>query len=242
MRAFVAGATGYTGRELVRQLAAAGHRVTAHVRPDSRSLATWRQRFADCGAETDTTPWTEAAMKEAFARLKPELVFAVLGTTRARARGEGMSAARAYDEIDYGLTALLIDAAREDPELQCFVYLSSIGVKADTGNPYLAARARAEARLHGAGLPFVIARPSFITGDRDERRPAEHGAAIVADASLSLARLLGARTLADRYRSMNAEELARALIAAALEPGCRNRVLMGEDLRALLAADSGARR
>ena len=47
--AFVAGATGYTGVQVVRQLAALERtpplRVVAHVRPDSTRLAEWRTRF-----------------------------------------------------------------------------------------------------------------------------------------------------------------------------------------------------
>jgi len=239
MRAFVAGATGYTGRELVGQLAALGHDVHAHVRPDSGQLQSWRERFESLGARCDCTPWQADAMSATLARLDPELIFAVLGTTRARARGEGLSATEAYERIDYGLTALLIDAARSCSSLTCFVYLSSIGVKPETSNPYLAARVRAEAKLRAAEIPFVIARPSFITGDRDESRPAEHGVAMVVDASLSVARLLGARRLAQRYQSMTARELASALIGAALDPARHNRVLQGEDLRVLLGAHGG---
>ncbi len=55
--AFVAGATGYTGRELVRVLAESGRKVVAHVRPDSSRLDEWRERFAALGATLDTTPW-----------------------------------------------------------------------------------------------------------------------------------------------------------------------------------------
>ena len=40
--AFVAGATGYTGREVVRLLAERGVRTLAHVRPDSSSSAAGR--------------------------------------------------------------------------------------------------------------------------------------------------------------------------------------------------------
>ena len=34
---FITGATGFTGRYVVRRLAEAGHRLTAFVRPDSRA-------------------------------------------------------------------------------------------------------------------------------------------------------------------------------------------------------------
>src|SRR5215208_1501420 len=65
--AFVAGATGYTGREVVRQLVERGVRAVAHVRPDSPRLAEWRERFAELGAEVDATPWEEPAMRASLA-------------------------------------------------------------------------------------------------------------------------------------------------------------------------------
>src|SRR5262245_55763625 len=49
--AFVAGATGYTGNEVVSALRGRGIRTIAHVRPDSSSLERWRKSFEDIGAE-----------------------------------------------------------------------------------------------------------------------------------------------------------------------------------------------
>jgi uncharacterized protein YbjT (DUF2867 family) len=83
--AFVAGATGYVGREVVRVLAQERSIPTAaHVRRDSPRLAEWRDRVAAAGASIDTTEWAEPAMTETLVRLRPTLVFALLGTTRAR--------------------------------------------------------------------------------------------------------------------------------------------------------------
>src|SRR3954471_13568122 len=84
--AFVAGATGYTGREVVRALRARGLRVIAHVRPDSARLGEWRGRFAAMEVEVDATPWNDDAMAATMERLQPDVVFALLGTTKARAR------------------------------------------------------------------------------------------------------------------------------------------------------------
>jgi uncharacterized protein YbjT (DUF2867 family) len=50
MTAFVLGATGFVGREVVRQLSARGAATVAHVRPDSRSLAEWRDKLDALGA------------------------------------------------------------------------------------------------------------------------------------------------------------------------------------------------
>src|SRR5690349_17348861 len=110
--AFVAGATGYTGREVVRALVGRGVRAVAHVRPDSSRVDAWRARFEAAGAAVDTTAWADAAMTDTLSALQPTHVFSLLGTTRARRRASASRGkAESYESIDYGLTALLIRAA-----------------------------------------------------------------------------------------------------------------------------------
>lgn len=234
--AFVAGATGYTGREVVRALRERGLTTVAHVRPDSPKLSEWTARFAAAGAEVDTTPWEESAIRETLRRLQPALVFALLGTTRERGRAAAARGEReSYEAVDYGLTALLLRAAVAAGSRPRFVYLSSLGVSERTKNPYLAARAKLEAELRRSGLPYTVARPSFITGpDRDESRPLERGGAAVADAMLKVAGLVGARGVADRYRSIRGGTLAEALVTVALDPAQQNRALTADQLRAAL--------
>ena len=97
--AFVAGATGYTGREVVAALTRRGVQTIAHVRPGSADLTRWRERFRTLGATVDETPWELAALRATLAGRRPTLVFALLGTTRARAAREGLT--DAYERIDY---------------------------------------------------------------------------------------------------------------------------------------------
>jgi len=230
--AFVAGATGYTGREVVAALRERGVRTVAHVRPDSARLAEFRDRFTALGAELDTTAWEPDALVETFRRLHPTHVFALLGTTRSRARHEGMSAQQAYARVDYGLTKWLVDAALAIGGTQRFVYLSAAGVNERSKNGYIAARARTEQCLRGSGLPYTIARPSFITGpDRDDERPLERIGGVVVDGMLAVAGALGADKLRDRYRSTTAAILARGLVRVAFEPAWSNRIADSEDLR-----------
>lgn len=235
MRAFVAGATGYTGREVVRELRAHGVAAVAHVRPDSPKLAEWEARFQAHYAVVDSTPWELHALRESLERWQPTHIFALLGTTRARvrqARAQGQD--DSYETVDYGLTSMLLRAQLLTGRAARFVYLSSIGVNPKTRNPYLAVRWRMENELRESGLPYVIARPGFITGpDREERRWSERGLAIASDALLTLAGTLGARKLRARFQSMTGAQLATALVHAAVDERHTNIVLDSTQLREL---------
>jgi len=233
--AFVAGATGYTGREVVRLLVGRGVRTVAHVRPDSPRVEEWRSRFESAGAAVDSTPWGDAEMVATLSSLQPTHVFSLLGTTRARRRASQAAhgAEESYEAIDYGLTAILIRAAVASGSRPRFVYLSAFGVREHATNPYLVARFRAESVLRASGLPYTIARPSFITGpDRDESRPAERVAAAIVDATAGLAGLFGAERLAGSVRSMTGPELAEALVRHAFQAATENETLGAEELRA----------
>lgn len=230
--AFVAGATGHTGRAVVQALVAAGARVVAHVRPDSSRLEHWRTQWSDAGIEIDTTPWEADAMEATLKRVAPTHVFGLLGTTRKRAAREGMDARAAYERIDFGMTAMLFEAAAACGSEPRLVYVSAAGLSERTRNPYMEVRVRIERMLREGALPYLIARPSFIVGERDERRAAEHWGARVADGVLGVVAALGARKLADRYRSTTGEVLGQAIVALALDEATpRQHVAESEALR-----------
>lgn len=231
-RAFVAGATGYTGRAVVEALRAQSIATVAHVRPDSSRKDEFRARFEALGAEVDHTPWEADAVAATVRRLEPTVIFGLLGTTRGRARTEGMGAVQAYARIDYGLTKWLIDAAVACEPRPRFVYLSAATVKQGTRNAYLAARLRCEDALRDTDLPWTIARPSIITGgDRDESRPLERIGAVVGDATLAVVGVLGGSKMRARYRSTDAATLGRGLVRVALDPAYAGRVVYSEELR-----------
>ncbi|NLH48232.1 MAG: NAD(P)H-binding protein [Myxococcales bacterium] len=234
--AFIAGATGYTGREVVRRLAARGISAIAHVRPDSDRLTEWRERFAALGATVDETPWNETAMTATLARRRPTVIFALLGTTRARmknlkSRGVDPQTG-SYDAVDYGLTALLLRAAKTAGITPRFVYLSAIGVGPKARGGYYQARWRLETELQASGLPFVIARPAFISGpDREESRPSERAGATIFDGLLTAAGAVGLKKLQNKFSSLSGSELAAALVNLALAPDAANRVFEADALR-----------
>src|SRR5580704_2221617 len=209
--AIVLGATGFVGREVVRQLCSRGARAIAHVRPDSRELDRWRTTFAELGAEVDITAWDAAAMAARWRALSPAQVYVCIGTTRAKAKTDAV-AGNIYEAVDLGLTKIAVDAARASEAQPRIVYLSSVGADAGARSAYLRARGQAEDVVTTSGLPWVIARPSFIIGERDEKRRGEAVAAHAVDGVLALAGLLGGKKLRDRYRSTDGDILASTLI------------------------------
>lgn len=226
MRAFVAGATGLTGRFVVEALVRAGVEAVAHVRPDSGALGAWRARFEGVGAVVDSSDWSAAGMVGAMERWRPDVVFALLGTTQARARKGGGD----YEAVDVGLTLLLVDAVVASGVGARVVYLSALGAERGRGG-YLGARRRVEAYLRGSGLAWTIARPSLIVGDRDEGRLGEGVAQVVVDGVMGMVGALGGRGVADRWRSIEGEVLAAGLVRVALDPAGVGRVVESGELR-----------
>jgi len=211
MSAFVLGATGFVGREVVRQLTVRGTATTAHVRPDSKKLAEWRETFTAMGASVDTSAWKIAGLAERLEALKPDQIYILIGTTRSRAKTDNVHG-DIYESIDLGLTQLAVDAAKQCEHRPRIVYLSSIGADASARSAYLRARGKAEDIVMRSGLPWAIARPSFITGERDESRFGESMGAFVSDGMLALASMVGGKALRAKYRSTSPDILASALI------------------------------
>ncbi len=228
--AFVAGATGFVGRAVVPALIARGAKVVAHVRPDTARLAEWRERFGAMGATVDTAAWDVDALAAALRAAAATHVFCLIGTTRGRAKADGV-AGNIYETIDLGLTRLLVSAAAKAGGKPRFVYLSSVGASSSSSSPYLKARGRAEDVVRGGGLPWLIARPSIISGDgRDDGRPGERAAGVMADGLLAMAGMFGGKKLRARYRSTTPDTLATALVRLGLDGGA-DRIAEGDDLR-----------
>ncbi len=231
--AWVAGATGYTGQAVVSALLERSIVAYAHVRPDSPRKAYWRTEFVQRGAEVDSTPWDEAALTGRLRDLGVTQVYALLGTTKRRAKQaqQAGDAPADYEAVDYGLTVQLLRAAAACG-VSRFIYLSSAGVGPSARGAYLQVRHRVEVELQQSGVAYTIARPSFITGpDREESRPLERIGAVVSDGLLGVASVFGGRKLRARYRSTSATVLGQALVRLACDPEAANRVVESEHLR-----------
>lgn len=229
MSAFVLGATGFVGREVVRQLCVRGAQTIAHVRPDSPKLAAWRVTFDALGAEVDTTPWDAAQLAARVRELRPAQLYVLIGTTKKKAR-EDKVAGDIYEAVDLRLTQLAIAAARAAEAATRIVYLSSVGASERARSAYLRARGKAEAAVISSGLPWAIARPSFIVGERDDGRFGERAMSSVGDGLLAVASVFGGRRVRDKYRSTTPDVLASALIRLGEAPE-HDRIVEGADLR-----------
>jgi uncharacterized protein YbjT (DUF2867 family) len=229
MTAFVLGATGFVGREVVRQLCVRGTTTIAHVRPDSARLEDWRKTFGELGAELDTSPWDAAQLAAALRAKRPDQLYILIGTTRSKAKSDQV-AGDIYEQVDLKLTQLAVEAARASEVRPRLVYLSSVGADASARSAYLRARGKAEAAVQGSGLPWVIARPSIITGEREDGRLGERSAAVLGDGLLAVAGVLGGRSLRAKYRSTTPDILASALIRIGEAPA-HDVVVDGADLR-----------
>lgn len=233
---FVAGATGYTGRHLV---AAAGARdgisVVAHVRPGSSSADALIPELTASGAVIDRSPWTLDALVPALQTHGVTHAFGLLGTTKKRARQAGRrgEAVPSYQTVDRDLTLLLHQACGQLDPVPRFLFLSSLGAGRPGGNAYLRARFEVEAALQAGDVPWTIIRPSFISGpDRRDDRPLERVGSALADAGLAVVGALGARTIRDRYQTLDGQSLALGVLAAALDPDGVGAVWDPADLRA----------
>ncbi|HEY6033713.1 MAG TPA: NAD(P)H-binding protein [Kofleriaceae bacterium] len=226
MTAFVLGATGFVGREVVRQLAVRATPVVAHVRP--KSAAEWTPKLEALGAKVDASEWDAAALSAAIDAAGANQLYILIGTTKSRAKAESVDG-DIYEKIDYGLTRIAVDAAIAAKAKPRLVYLSGLGADANARGAYMKARGKAEDAVRNSGLEWVIARPAIITGERDESRPGERAGAIVGDGLLAVAGLFS-KSLKTKWSSTTPDVLASALIRIG-EGSEHDRVFDGLDLR-----------
>lgn len=202
--AVVAGATGLVGSHLVRLLARQGP-VLALVRRDvplpERAVA----RRVDFDA-------LDLSRKE----LAGADVYCALGTTIRKAGSQ-----EAFRKVDLEAVAALARAAAKSGA-RFFGLVSAVGADPDSRVFYSRVKGEAEAAVresgNPSGIPGVgIVRPSFLLGERAESRPGEK-------AGILVAKVLGFAMVGPlaRYRAVEAEDVARALIGLARAgPGVR---------------------
>jgi len=208
-RIFLAGATGTVGSCLLELADAAGVAVVPHVRPAR----------AASGHSAATHPHAavcDLADKDALVAALSgcTTIIQTIGTMRKR-----FAAGDTYESSDIGTTRGLVAAARAAGGIDHVVLLSSVGAGRPVG-AYLRAKAEAERIVLDSGIAYTIVRPSAFVGG-PHRPPA------FLDAGLGLLARVGGRGVADAFRSIRVEALARMLLHQA-----RYRPALNETLEA----------
>nr|BDT38537.1 NAD(P)H-binding protein [Myxococcus sp. MH1] len=206
---FVAGATGATGRNVVKQALERDVPLIAHVRPKS--------------AQTEPAKgWPRKALVElargdelAEAMKGSTTVLQLIGTMRKRF-GSGDT----YETSDIGTTRHLVEAARR-VGVDHIVLLSSVGAGRPVG-AYLKAKAEAERLVRESGIPWTVVRPPAFEGEY------HHPPAILR----TLAKLKPLRGL----RPIHLDQLAAVLLRVAERRAPLGAVLEGDSLWSEVAA------
>ncbi len=104
------------------------------------------EAFTALGAEAAAEPWEARAITSLVARVRPDVVFGLLGTTAALAREaeRGGLPAADYDAVDRALTLMALPGVAASAPAARFVYLSSAGADGMIVNAYLALAASRE--------------------------------------------------------------------------------------------------
>ena len=137
-----------------------------------------------------------------------DAVFCTIGTTQKKVKGNK----DAYRKVDFSIP---VNAARICAEIDCsqFLLVSSVGANSKSKNFYLALKGEVEDAIQQFSIPQVsIFRPSVLLGKRPEFRLGEKiGQSVMSFFSFLL---LGK---SEKYRPINAETVAKAMIQAAKE-------------------------
>lgn len=194
--AIVIGATGLTGRSILR------HLVNCE---EYDKILVFARRPLDRSDPKIEFHQVDFELLEDWQHLvKGDDLFSALGTTRKQAGSKDNQ----Y-RVDYTLQTGVIGAAAQNGTRRLFLVSSP---HADTKSPFFYLRMKGELEIFSANQEFktmVFFKPSIITGDRPDERPAEKlGAAI----SRRLGTLL---PVARGLRPISGDDLGRAMVTCA---------------------------
>lgn len=134
-----------------------------------------------------------------------DVLFCAIGTTQKKVKGDR----NLYRSIDFDIP---VKAARICKETGCkkMIIVSSVGANSKSQNFYLKLKGEMEDALAASGLESVhIMQPSFLLGERKEKRTGEGTGKIVFSAISFL--LVGSLR---KYKPIHGIDVARAMIKA----------------------------
>jgi uncharacterized protein YbjT (DUF2867 family) len=167
MRIFLTGGTGYVGRNILRELVASGHSVTALVRHGSEAkLPAEVVDYQDVGHLKGVLHLVRGSLESPGSYRKAlahcDAVINLPGLLR-----EFPSRGITFEAVHFLGTKNLVDEAKH-AGVRRFLQMSALGVRAGAKTKYLLTKFRAEEYLKTSGLQWTIFRPSVIFGKEDE--------------------------------------------------------------------------
>ncbi len=212
----IVGANGLVGRALVARAIESARYATVRV------LVRRPLENAPLGIETHLVDFN--ALEASAKLLAVTHVFCCLGTTIKAAGSEA-----AFRRVDFDYALATAKLALEEGARQ-FVIVTAVGADSKSGLLYNRVKGELEEALRNLHFSegVTVLHPSLLLGNRAESRPGEAIAAVFMRAT----RPLFCGPL-ERYRAIDVDEVARAMLTATETPGGGFRVLEGAALFAL---------
>lgn len=156
-KAIIIGASGLIGSELVKQVSTSDE-FNEIVLLTRRQLNIYNNKTRQIVVNFDHLADIE---KE----ISGDVIFCCLGSTRSKTPDQ-----KEYRKIEYDYTVHIAEIGLKN-QVRQFHYISSLGADPSSSNSYLKLKGEVEERLKQ--LPFEslhIYQPSYLTGDREEKR------------------------------------------------------------------------
>jgi NADH dehydrogenase len=158
VKVFLTGATGYVGRQLVRDLVKGGHSVSALVRKGSEEKLPEEVK----GKITIINGDVQASDSHRAALQGCEAVINLPGLLR-EFPGRGIT----FEGVHYLGTKSLVETAK-NAGVTRFIQMSALGARDGARPKYRETKFRAEEYLTASGLRWTIFRPSLMFGNEKE--------------------------------------------------------------------------
>jgi NADH dehydrogenase len=157
MKVLVTGATGFVGREIVRQLHKGGQAIRVLARTCHSPRV--QEAISRYGAEVHVGDVLDAASLDGALSGMDALIHLVGIISEV---GEST-----FENVHTRGTANIVAAARQ-ARVRRFVHMSALGTRANAGSRYHQSKWAAEELVRHSGLDFTIFRPSLIYGPEDQ--------------------------------------------------------------------------
>jgi len=157
MKILVTGATGFVGREVVRQLHKTGHSIRILAR--SRNASRVEEAVSCWGAEVHPGDVLDAASLDGAVN-GTEAIIHLVGIIAEV--GEST-----FENVHTRGTGNLVTAAQQ-AKVRRFVHMSALGTRPNAASRYHQTKWAAEELARHSGLDFTVFRPSLIYGPEDQ--------------------------------------------------------------------------